>query len=81
MRFATSVGSSWARRITPLALRFAGVEASGVGIMLLPTRHRLEVFSGVTAEMDRSTISFHPDSSGSLHSTTSSSSANRSSKC
>ena len=28
-------------------LRFAGVEASGIGIMLLPTANALEVFSGV----------------------------------
>src|SRR5688572_10357789 len=34
-------------------LRFAGVEASGVGIMLLPTANALETFRGVAAEMDR----------------------------
>jgi HAE1 family hydrophobic/amphiphilic exporter-1 len=41
-------------------LRFAGVEASGVGIMLLPTANALEVFSGVTAEMDRLDDQFPP---------------------
>ena len=41
-------------------LRFAGVEASGVGIMLLPTANALEVFRGVTAEMDRLDDQFPP---------------------
>jgi hydrophobic/amphiphilic exporter-1 (mainly G- bacteria), HAE1 family len=41
-------------------LRFAGVEASGVGIMLLPSANALEVFSGVTAEMDRLDDQFPP---------------------
>ena len=41
-------------------LRFAGVEASGVGIMLLPTANALEVFRGVMAEMDRLDDQFPP---------------------
>ncbi len=41
-------------------LRFAGVEASGVGIMLLPTANALEVFRGITAEMDRLDDQFPP---------------------
>jgi HAE1 family hydrophobic/amphiphilic exporter-1 len=41
-------------------LRFAGVEASGIGIMLLPTANALEVFRGVTAEMDRLDDQFPP---------------------
>ena len=41
-------------------LRFAGVEASGVGIMLLPTANALEAFSGVIAEMDRLDDQFPP---------------------
>jgi HAE1 family hydrophobic/amphiphilic exporter-1 len=41
-------------------LRFAGVEASGVGIMLLPTANALETFRGVAAEMDRLEDQFPP---------------------
>ena len=41
-------------------LRFAGVEASGVGIMLLPTANALETFRGVMAEMDRLAVQFPP---------------------
>jgi HAE1 family hydrophobic/amphiphilic exporter-1 len=41
-------------------LRFAGVEASGVGIMLLPTANALETFQGVMAEMDRLDDQFPP---------------------
>ena len=41
-------------------LRFAGVEASGIGIMLLPTANALEVFRGVSAEMDRLDDQFPP---------------------
>ena len=41
-------------------LRFAGVEASGIGIMLLPTANALETFRGVTAEMDRLDDQFPP---------------------
>ena len=41
-------------------LRFAGVEASGVGIMLLPTANALEVFRGITTEMDRLDDQFPP---------------------
>jgi HAE1 family hydrophobic/amphiphilic exporter-1 len=41
-------------------LRFAGVEASGIGIMLLPTANALEVFRGVNAEMERMDDQFPP---------------------
>ena len=41
-------------------LRFAGVEASGIGIMLLPTANALEVFRGVNAEMARIESQFPP---------------------
>jgi hydrophobic/amphiphilic exporter-1 (mainly G- bacteria), HAE1 family len=41
-------------------LRFAGVEASGIGIMLLPTANALEVFRGVNAEMERLDDQFPP---------------------
>ena len=41
-------------------LRFAGVEASGIGIMLLPTANALEVFRGVNAEMERIEAQFPP---------------------
>ncbi len=41
-------------------LRFAGVEASGMGIMLLPTANALETFRGVTAVMDRLDDQFPP---------------------
>jgi HAE1 family hydrophobic/amphiphilic exporter-1 len=34
-------------------LRFAGVEASGVGVMLLPTANALETFRGVITELER----------------------------
>ena len=41
-------------------LRFAGVEASGIGIMLLPTANALETFSGVAAAMERLDDQFPP---------------------
>ena len=41
-------------------LRFAGVEASGIGIMLLPTANALETFRGVSAEMARIEGQFPP---------------------
>ena len=41
-------------------LRFAGVEAAGVGIMLLPTANALETFRGVAAAMDRLDDQFPP---------------------
>jgi HAE1 family hydrophobic/amphiphilic exporter-1 len=41
-------------------LRFAGVEASGIGIMLLPTANALETFRGVAAAMDRLDDQFPP---------------------
>ena len=41
-------------------LRFAGVEASGVGIQLLPSANALETFQGVLAEMDRLEGTFPP---------------------
>jgi HAE1 family hydrophobic/amphiphilic exporter-1 len=41
-------------------LRFAGVEASGIGIMLLPTANALEVFRGIQSEMDRLDDQFPP---------------------
>ena len=41
-------------------LRFAGVEASGMGIQLLPSANALETFRGVMAEMDRVQSSFPP---------------------
>jgi hydrophobic/amphiphilic exporter-1 (mainly G- bacteria), HAE1 family len=41
-------------------LRFAGLEASGMGVQLLPSANALEVFKGVMAEMDRLEHSFPP---------------------
>ncbi len=41
-------------------LRFAGVEASGIGIMLLPTANALETFRGVAAAMERLDDQFPP---------------------
>jgi HAE1 family hydrophobic/amphiphilic exporter-1 len=41
-------------------LRFAGVEASGVGIQLLPTANALDAFSGMMAEMQRLEQNFPP---------------------
>jgi HAE1 family hydrophobic/amphiphilic exporter-1 len=41
-------------------LRFAGVEASGVGLQLLPTANAIETFRGVMAEMDRLDDQFPP---------------------
>ena len=41
-------------------LRFAGVEASGIGIMLLPTANALETFSGVAEVMERLDDQFPP---------------------
>src|SRR3954468_11115305 len=41
-------------------LRFAGVEASGVGIQLLPSANALETFRGVMAEMNRLDDQFPP---------------------
>ncbi len=62
-------------------LRFIGLEASGMGIALLPTANALEVYQGVMAEMARLEKSFPPDSSGASPSTTSGSSASRSRRC
>jgi HAE1 family hydrophobic/amphiphilic exporter-1 len=42
-------------------LRFAGVEASGIGITLLPTANALDTFAGVQAELARLEQSFPPD--------------------
>jgi HAE1 family hydrophobic/amphiphilic exporter-1 len=41
-------------------LRFAGVEASGIGIQILPSANAIETFRGVMAEMDRIDDSFPP---------------------
>jgi HAE1 family hydrophobic/amphiphilic exporter-1 len=41
-------------------LRFAGVEASGIGIQLLPSANALETFRGVLAEMNRLDDQFPP---------------------
>jgi HAE1 family hydrophobic/amphiphilic exporter-1 len=41
-------------------LRFVGLEASGMGIQLLPTANALEVYEGVMAEMARLEKSFPP---------------------
>jgi HAE1 family hydrophobic/amphiphilic exporter-1 len=41
-------------------LRFGGVEASGVGIQLLPTANALEAFAGVQRELDRLRKNFPP---------------------
>ncbi len=41
-------------------LRFAGVEASGIGIQLLPSANALETFRGVLAEMNRVEKDFPP---------------------
>jgi HAE1 family hydrophobic/amphiphilic exporter-1 len=41
-------------------LRFAGVEASGMGIQLLPSANALETFQGVMAEMSRLERTFPP---------------------
>jgi HAE1 family hydrophobic/amphiphilic exporter-1 len=41
-------------------LRFAGVEASGIGIQLLPSANALETFRGVMAEMQRVEAGFPP---------------------
>ena len=41
-------------------LRFAGVEASGIGIQLLPSANALETFRGVMAEMNRLDDQFPP---------------------
>ena len=41
-------------------LRFAGVEASGLGVQLLPSANALETFRGVMAEMDRLDDQFPP---------------------
>jgi HAE1 family hydrophobic/amphiphilic exporter-1 len=41
-------------------LRFAGVEASGVGIQLLPTANAIQVFSGIQAELERLRETFPP---------------------
>jgi HAE1 family hydrophobic/amphiphilic exporter-1 len=41
-------------------LRFAGVEASGVGITMLPTANALDVFSGVITELERLDDQFPP---------------------
>jgi HAE1 family hydrophobic/amphiphilic exporter-1 len=41
-------------------LRFLGLEAQGIGISLLPSANAIEVFQGVTAEMDRLEQNFPP---------------------
>ena len=41
-------------------LRFAGVEAAGVGIQLLPTANAIEAFRGVQEELDRLRQNFPP---------------------
>ena len=41
-------------------LRFGGLEASGIGILLLPSANALQTFQGVLAEMDRLEHSFPP---------------------
>ena len=41
-------------------LRFLGLEAQGVGISLLPSANAIEVFQGVTAEMERLEQNFPP---------------------
>src|SRR5688500_17270729 len=41
-------------------LRFLGLEAQGIGISLLPSANAIEVFQGVTSEMNRLQQSFPP---------------------
>jgi hydrophobic/amphiphilic exporter-1 (mainly G- bacteria), HAE1 family len=41
-------------------LRFIGLEASGMGVQLLPTANALEVYQGVMAEMERLERNFPP---------------------
>ena len=41
-------------------LRFAGVEASGVGIQLLPTANAIQVFTGIERELNRLRENFPP---------------------
>ena len=41
-------------------LRFAGVQASGVGIQLLPTANAIQVFTGIQKELDRLRKNFPP---------------------
>ena len=41
-------------------LRFAGVEASGVGVQLLPTANAIQVFTGIQRELDRLRQNFPP---------------------
>src|SRR5262245_1927282 len=41
-------------------LRFAGLEASGMGVQLLPSANALEVFQGVMKEMERLERNFPP---------------------
>ena len=41
-------------------LRFGGVEASGIGIQLLPTANAIQVFSGIQQELDRLRLNFPP---------------------
>jgi HAE1 family hydrophobic/amphiphilic exporter-1 len=41
-------------------LRFGGVEASGIGIQLLPTANAIQVFQGVEAELKRLEANFPP---------------------
>ena len=45
-------------------LRFAGVEASGIGIQLLPTANAIEVFTGVQKELERLRQNFPPGPRG-----------------
>ena len=41
-------------------LRFGGLEASGIGIQLLPSANAIEAFKGVVAELDRLRKTFPP---------------------
>jgi HAE1 family hydrophobic/amphiphilic exporter-1 len=41
-------------------LRFAGVEAAGVGIQLLPTANAIQAFQGIQTELDRLRKTFPP---------------------
>ena len=41
-------------------MRFAGVEASGIGIQLLPTANAIQVFTGIQQELDRLRQNFPP---------------------
>ncbi len=63
-------------------LRFAGVQASGIGITLLPTANALDTFRGVQDELERLREELPGRARGAAsRSTTSASSASRSSRC